>query len=111
MSTSDSYIIQDAISEPSYEEDDLDSLPSSIDSSDLDSEESSDAEKEWEASLQQLELVLTMVIIPYAGKYFGRKFAYYSWAKWMEWMYPVEVRFTNKTIFKAAGAVEAAASL
>ena len=78
MSTSDSYIIQDAMAESSNEHDDLDSLPSSIDSSDLDSEESSDAQKEWEESLQQLELVLKMVIIPYAGKYFGRKFAYWS---------------------------------
>jgi len=78
MSTSDSYIIQDAMAESSNDQDDLDSLPSSIDSSDLDSEESSDAQKEWEESLQQLELILTMVIIPYAGKYFGRKFAYYS---------------------------------
>ena len=73
MSTSDSYI---AI--PQHSDDDLDSLPSSDDSSDLDSEYESDAQKEWEASLQQLELVLTMVIVPYAGKYFGRKFAYYS---------------------------------
>ena len=29
----------------------------------------------------------------------------------MEWMYPVEVRITNKTTFKIAGAVEAAATL
>jgi hypothetical protein len=29
----------------------------------------------------------------------------------MEWMYPVEVRFTNKTAFEAAGAVEAAVTL
>ena len=34
-----------------------------------------------------------------------------GWAKWMEWMYPVEVRFTNKSAFNAAGAVEAAATL
>lgn len=78
MSTSDSYIIQDASPESSYDHDDVDSLPSSIDSSDVDSEEESDAQKEWEASLQQLELVLTMIIVPYAGKYFGRKFAYWS---------------------------------
>tara|TARA_R110002060_G_scaffold77243_2_gene88442 strand:+ start:63 stop:353 length:291 start_codon:yes stop_codon:yes gene_type:complete len=79
MSTSDSYIIQDASPESSNDQDEVDSLPSSIDSSDLDSEEGdSDAQKEWEASLQQLELVLTMVIVPYAGKYFGRKFAYWS---------------------------------
>ncbi|KAK0102489.1 hypothetical protein ONS95_006105 [Cadophora gregata] len=112
MSTSDSYIIQDASPESSNDQDEIDSLPSSIDSSDLDSEEGdSDAQKEWEASLQQLELVLTMVIVPYAGKYFGRKFAYWSWAKYMEWMYPVEVRITSSKTFKAAGAVEAAASI
>lgn len=73
-----------------------------------------------------------MVIVPYAGKYFGRKFAYWSefyyvhvlgppistnsneslgWAKYMEWMYPVEVRFTSSKTFKAAGAVEVAASI
>lgn len=79
MSTSDSYIFQDASPESSNDQDEIDSLPSSIDSSDLDSEEEdSDAQREWEASLQQLELVLTMVIVPYAGKYFGRKFAYWS---------------------------------
>ncbi|KAG9248174.1 hypothetical protein BJ878DRAFT_76700 [Calycina marina] len=111
MPTSDPYILQDALAESSYDNDDLDSLPSSIDSSELDSEDSSDAQKEWEESLQQLELVLTMVVVPYLGKYFGRRFAYYSWARWMEWMYPVEVRFTNKSAFKAAGAVEAAATL
>jgi hypothetical protein len=63
--------------------DDINSLPSSDDSSDFESEEElrerqSNAQKEWEESLQQLELVLTMVIVPYAGKYFGRKFAYWS---------------------------------
>lgn len=78
MSTSDSYIIQDASPESSNDQDEIDSLPSSDLSSDLDSEEESDAQKEWEASLQQLELILTMVIVPYAGKYFGRKFAYWS---------------------------------
>jgi hypothetical protein len=130
MSTSDSYIIQDASPESSNDQDEIDSLPSSIDSSDLNSVDESDAQKEWEASLQQLELILTMVIVPYAGKYFGRKFAYWSelhavlsdkdeeltiiftgWAKYMQWMYPVEVRFTSKTAFKAAGAAQAAATL
>ena len=88
-----------------------------------------------------------MVLVPYAGKYFGRKCAYWGeflqiirprvglgwdgmgkgvgnrwrrcqiltggtgWAKFMEWKYPVEVVFTSKKTFKAAGAVEAAASL
>lgn len=78
MSTSSSYIIQDALPESSNDQDEVDSLPSSVDSSDLDSEEESDAQREWEESLQQLEMILTMMIVPYAGKYFGRRFAYWS---------------------------------
>jgi len=111
MSTSDSYVIQDAIPDSSNGQDEVDSLPSSVDSSEIESEGDSDAQREWEASLQQLEMILTMMIVPYAGKYFGRRFAYWSWARYMEWMYPVEVRFTNKRAFRLAGAVEAAATL
>jgi hypothetical protein len=80
MSTSSSYILPTE-SPSTTDHDDVDSLPSSLDSSDLSSEtteEASDAQREWEASLQQLELLLTMVIVPYAGKYFGRKFAYWG---------------------------------
>lgn len=76
MSTADSYILQGP--ESSNDQDEIDSLPSSPVSSDFSEEDDSDAQKEWEASLQQLELMLTMIIVPYAGKYFGRKFAYWS---------------------------------
>lgn len=60
-------------------DDDLDSLPS-ISSGLLSSEtaDSADAQQEWEESLEQIQLLLTMVIVPFAGKYFGRKFAYWS---------------------------------
>ena len=60
---------------------DVDSLPSEPDSDDVTVSEDyseSDAEREWKESLQQLELLLSMVIIPYLGKYFGRKFAYWG---------------------------------
>lgn len=79
-STTDSYILPSSQSHDTNSDSgsDVDSLPSSLDSSDLDSVSNSDAQREWEASLEQLELVLTMVIVPYAGKYFGRKFAYWS---------------------------------
>ena len=56
---------------------DLDSLPSSS-TSDIYSEVDSDAQEEWERSLEQLQLLLTMLIVPWMGKYFGRKFAYWS---------------------------------
>lgn len=53
-------------------DDDLDSLPSSDSQSSLDDAEfHSDAEREWRESLQQIELLLTMVVVPYVGKYFG----------------------------------------
>lgn len=60
------------------DKDDLDSLPS-ISTDDIYSDVSdSDAQAEWERSLEQLQLILTMMIVPWMGKYFGRKFAYWS---------------------------------
>lgn len=60
-------------------DDDTDSLPSSIAaSSSSGDDEESDAEREWRESLQQIELLLSMVLIPYLGKYFGRKCAYWG---------------------------------
>ena len=63
--------------------DDVDSLPSSPTSSSADDDEYlSDAEREWRESLQQMELLLTMVLVPYVGKYFGRKCAYWGAFAW-----------------------------
>ncbi|KAI2618183.1 hypothetical protein GGR54DRAFT_640750 [Hypoxylon sp. NC1633] len=107
MSLSDSYSLPDT---PSPDRDDVDSLPSESTESFV-SEEDYDAQKEWEQSLEQLQLLLTMILVPFAGKYFGRKFAYWSWARYMEWMHNVEIKWTNKATFKAAGAIEAAATL
>ena len=81
-STSSSFVISDMTrSSASDRDDDVDSLPS-ISSSILDSEDDddrlSDAQREWEASLEQLQLLLTMIVMPFAGKFLGRKFAYWS---------------------------------
>ena len=92
------------------EKDDVDSLPSDS-TSELYSEADSDAQAEWERSLEQLQLLLTMLIVPWMGKYFGRKFAYWSWARYMEWAHGIEVRWTNKKAFKAVGVAEAATAL
>ena len=64
-------------------EEEVDSLPSSSAGSSTsvspsEEEAYSDAEREWRESLQQLELLLTMVLVPYLGKYFGRKCAYWG---------------------------------
>ncbi|KAF6818458.1 hypothetical protein CMUS01_00293 [Colletotrichum musicola] len=109
MQPADSFIIHDDV-DSSSDHEDVDSLPS-ISSSVLNSDDESDAQEEWERSLEQVQLLLTMIIVPAAGKYLGRKFAYWSWSRYMEWMHNVEVRWTNKGAFKAAGVVEATATL
>lgn len=59
------------------DKDEVDSLPSES-TDDIYSEADSDAQAEWERSLEQLQLILTMILVPWMGKYFGRKFAYWS---------------------------------
>ncbi|KAF2477043.1 uncharacterized protein BDR25DRAFT_251584 [Lindgomyces ingoldianus] len=109
MTNSESFIEPAA---SSSDADDIDSLPSSSTASSVsDDEYVSDAEREWRESLQQLELLLTMVVVPYVGKYFGRKCAYWGWAKFMEWKYPIQIVVTSPKLFKGAGAIEAVASL
>ncbi|GAA84390.1 hypothetical protein AnigIFM60653_004434 [Aspergillus niger] len=91
----------------SASDDDVASLPSeSTSASDLDSLDSdySDAEEEWRESIEQLELLLTMVLVPFVGKYLG-------WTRFMEWKYPVEVVVTKPGVFKGTGAVEAMAPI
>ena len=61
--------------------DDIASLPSETTTdSDLEtlSDDYSDAEAEWQESIEQLELLLTMVLVPFIGKYLGRRCAYWS---------------------------------
>jgi len=65
--------------DPDSDLESIDSLPDSAPSDDIDdTEDEDDAEREWRESLQQIELLLTMVLVPYLGKYFGRKMAYWS---------------------------------
>lgn len=65
----------------SSDEDEVASLPSeSTTSSELAtlSDDYSDAEEEWRESIEQLELLLSMVIVPFVGKFLGRKCAYWG---------------------------------
>lgn len=79
---SSSYVLEtpDSLSQSHDDDDDVDSLPSTDTHSSLDDDDEtdSDADREWRESLQQIELLLTMVIVPYLGKYFGRKAAYWG---------------------------------
>lgn len=65
----------------SESEDEIASLPSeSATESDLEtlSDDYSDAETQWRESIEQLELLLTMVLVPFVGKYLGRRCAYWG---------------------------------
>lgn len=63
--------------------DSLASLPDSASSDSIDSHDDrvDDAEREWKESLQQLELLLTMMVVPWFGKYIGRKCAYWGMSR------------------------------
>ncbi|KAI0594628.1 hypothetical protein F4775DRAFT_572955 [Biscogniauxia sp. FL1348] len=80
MSLSESFTIPDV---PASENDDVDSLPSTSTESFSSEDDDYDAQREWEQSLEQLQLLLTMILVPFAGKYFGRKFAY--WSRSLPW--------------------------
>lgn len=90
----------------------------------------SDAEAEWRESIHQLELLLSMIVIPFFGKWVGRKCAYWgmfsealeavygdteaesywniAWAKFMTWKHPgLDVVITSKATYNIAGAVGA----
>ena len=64
----------------SEDTDSLASLPDSASSDSIDSDDDRlrDAEREWKESVRQIELLLTMILVPAAGKYLGRKCAFWS---------------------------------
>ncbi|KAF8456428.1 hypothetical protein BDZ91DRAFT_619581, partial [Kalaharituber pfeilii] len=62
-----------------------------------------EAEREWRESLKELELLASMVLVPFLGKWVGRRCAYWAWAKFMTWKYPVDVVKTSKAVYELAG--------
>ncbi|CAN6638317.1 mitochondrial import protein 2 [Trichomonascus vanleenenianus] len=62
---------------------DLEDVSSSY-GSDSDSEYD-DAQEQWEESLEQLKGLVTLILVPLAGKFLGRRFAYFVWGKYVEY--------------------------
>ncbi|KAI0931891.1 hypothetical protein AcW1_000830 [Taiwanofungus camphoratus] len=61
----------------------LDSVSiSSQDSYDSD-EEDRIAEQEWKESLEQLQQLFSIVLLPYLGKWLGRKWSYWAYARYV----------------------------
>ncbi|ODN79610.1 hypothetical protein L202_03553 [Cryptococcus amylolentus CBS 6039] len=51
-------------------------------SSDDESELDAMIQEEWEESLRQFEVVVSIVVIPYFGKWFGRKWAFWAYERY-----------------------------
>ncbi|CAD6570140.1 MAG: hypothetical protein TREMPRED_005608 [Tremellales sp. Tagirdzhanova-0007] len=56
---------------------DPDQSSSSSESSYDEDEEAAMIQEEWEESLRQMEMVLSIVIFPFFGKWYGRRFSYW----------------------------------
>jgi hypothetical protein len=54
-------------------------------SSDDSTYDEDDAQQQWEESVEQLQKLFTLIILPLTGKFFGRRFAYYTWMKYVEY--------------------------
>ncbi|KAI5289256.1 hypothetical protein KEM54_004156 [Ascosphaera aggregata] len=73
-------------------------------------EELSDAERAWTENMEQLQQLITFLLIPFLGKYLGRKCAYWGWDKFMQWKYPVELQY-RPNFSRATGFVKTASPL
>ncbi|KAM0752876.1 hypothetical protein T439DRAFT_323485 [Meredithblackwellia eburnea MCA 4105] len=98
---------------PLYSRDDItpgqrkgaESVASSSDSSSSDSTNSWDSDYvaqqnqlQWEESMRQLQLLFSVVVLPYAAKWAGRKWAYWAYERYLNvglgkrfWLGPVAV--------------------
>ncbi|KAF8739356.1 hypothetical protein AX14_009924 [Amanita brunnescens Koide BX004] len=62
----------------------VDSLDSISDSSFDDDEEYRLAQQEWEESLMQLQQLCAAVLLPYFGKWLGRRWSYWAYARYLK---------------------------
>ncbi|BFZ55395.1 hypothetical protein PYCC9005_002436 [Savitreella phatthalungensis] len=68
------------------------------------SSSSSDADEQWEQQMHELSLALNLILLPLAGKYFGRQAAFYAYGRFMEWRFPVRMVVDNPIAFRGSGA-------
>ncbi|KAH8120439.1 hypothetical protein DFH11DRAFT_1722224 [Phellopilus nigrolimitatus] len=62
----------------------LDSSPASSDDGYDSDEELRVAQQEWEENLHQLQLLVSVVLLPYVGKWLGRKWAHSIYARYVQ---------------------------
>ncbi|KAI8981738.1 hypothetical protein BDF20DRAFT_862932 [Mycotypha africana] len=52
-----------------------------------------DAEAEWEESKQQINALFSVVVFPFVGKWLGKKFSFWLWARFLGARTPFSERF------------------
>ncbi|KAI8577045.1 hypothetical protein K450DRAFT_254119 [Umbelopsis ramanniana AG] len=80
-------------------QDDLDDIDEGDDAGYLDdsTESSYDADLEWEESKEQINMLLSLVIFPFVGKWLGRKFSF--WGKYLIMGHLFSSRFLTPSPF------------
>ncbi|KAI0639703.1 hypothetical protein C8Q77DRAFT_1152661 [Trametes polyzona] len=61
----------------------LDTLSVTSDGSYDSDEEDRIAEQEWQESLQQLQQLFAIVLLPYLGKFLGRRWSHWAYARYV----------------------------
>ncbi|KAG4300663.1 hypothetical protein PCANB_003107 [Pneumocystis canis] len=61
---------------------------------------SSDADREWQESLNQLNMFFYWVLIPFIGKWAGRRFAYFLWKQYIKIKNPIKLTVKGRGIFR-----------
>ncbi|KZV75486.1 hypothetical protein PENSPDRAFT_624153 [Peniophora sp. CONT] len=62
----------------------IDSVDGDSDDLDYEDDDYALAQKEWEESLSQLTQVFSVVLLPYFGKWLGRRYAYAAYARYLQ---------------------------
>ncbi|KAJ8057581.1 hypothetical protein LXG23DRAFT_54280 [Yarrowia lipolytica] len=82
-------------------------LPEFSDISDYSDDGYSDAQEQWEESLRQLEQLVSFVLIPLIGKFFGRRAAYFVWGMVVDYRSPKKLHVTDSKAFNVSGVLGA----
>jgi hypothetical protein len=59
------------------------SIDSYVSSDDFDDEEYRLAQLEWEESLEQLAQIASVVLLPFLGRWLGRRWSYWAYARYV----------------------------
>ncbi|KAG0228336.1 hypothetical protein B0O80DRAFT_502734 [Mortierella sp. GBAus27b] len=66
---------------------DIESIDGKSELSEFSSTSTRDIQREWDENMEQLRQLVAIVIVPYAGRWLGKKFSHWVWAKYIQHHY------------------------